>query len=520
MKTLIKICMLLTVFFIHTSLFSQTIRIKNGLVKGTLENGVYVFKGIPFALPPIDSLRWRSPQPVKNWTGVLKADKFAPACPQANIAAFGFLDYGMSEDCLYLNIWKPDTIAENLPVIVWLHGGGFTLGSTSQALTAGEELAKNGVIVVSVAYRLGILGFLCLPELSEESENNVSGNYGLLDQICALKWVQENISAFGGDSTNITLLGESAGSQSINILAASPLAKGLFHKAIAMSGGTFLPASETKDRDCLLLLKSAENYGVEFMKRQGANNLDELRKVDYKNFISDPDVSSGVLPPVIDGYVIPADIYSIYEKAEYNDIPMIIGNTSGEGTIFILKDKPRKYEEATRQFYGSFADTLLKIYPKGNKKETLKSMANSFRDMYFGWFTYTWAQLQCKTGKSPVYVYYFNQLQPKSMITSFAKSQEPYHGSDCAYVFGHLEQNPKIEYSEEDKKLSKIMMAYIVNFAKNSNPNSVGLPEWSPYTLENQNTLYLNSEIQSGIIPNIEKYKVIDEYYSFKRNKD
>lgn len=501
------------------SLFAQIVKTEYGFVEGTLENGVFVYKGIPFAAPPVGNLRWRPPQPPKKWDGVLKTIRFAPACPQANFKVLGYLDYGMSEDCLYLNVWKPDTSMDKLPVMVWIHGGGLCLGSTSQSLTTGEQLAKNGVIVVSIAYRLGVLGFLAHPELSSESMNHVSGNYGLLDQICALKWVMRNISSFGGDSTNITIFGESAGGQSAHLLAASPLAKGLFQKAISMSGGAFWPASTVRDRDCMLFLKNAESYGLEYMKSKGVNSIAELRKIDAMEFAgSDLNLSSGPLP-VIDNYVVPDDLYKLYERGNYNDIPVLLGNTSGEGTLFILNDKPENYEATTRKLYGPVADQLLELYPKGEKEVTLKSMANLFRDIYFGWYTYTWARLQNKTGKSPVFVYYFNQEQPPSTITFFVKSRDAYHGSDCAYVFDHLGQNPKILYSDQDKKLSQMMVSYWINFAKYGDPNGNGLPKWSPYTEKNKVALYFNNNIKCDILPNIDKMSVMEEYYKWKRNK-
>jgi para-nitrobenzyl esterase len=518
MKNLFHLRQTLIAMLLPVSLCAQTIKTEYGLVEGTLENGVHIYKGIPYAAPPVGDLRWRPPQPAKKWDGVLKADTYAPACPQANMKVLGYLNYGMSEDCLYLNVWKPDTSVGKLPVMVWIHGGGFTLGSTSQSVTTGEQLAKKGVIVVSMAYRLGLLGFLAHPELSAESENHVSGNYGLLDQIFALKWVQHNISAFGGDPDNVTLFGESAGGEAVHLLSASPLAKGLFQKAISMSGGAFWPVSDTRDRDCMLTLRSAEAYGLEYMRGKGANSIAELRKLDSQEFVSDPDLSSGPLP-VMDGYVIPDDLYRLYEKGNYSDVPVLLGTTSGEGTLFILKDKPGDYEQTTRQLYGPVADRLLERYPKGTDDVTLKSMANLFRDVYFGWYTYTWARLQSKTGKSPVFVYYFNPEQPISAVTFFVKSRDAYHGSDCAYVFDHLMQNPAIRYSGQDKQLSRTMVDYWINFAKNGDPNGSGLPEWPAFTGDNPRAIYLNTNIQTGILPNLDNLKVVEDYYSWKRNK-
>jgi len=511
---------LLTGFLTFTS-YTQTVKVEGGLVEGTVENGILIYRGIPFAAPPVGDLRWRPPQPVKSWEGVLKADKFCPACYQLNIPALGYVSSGISEDCLYLNIWVPANPSERkLPVMIWIYGGGFFIGSTSQPLTTGEHLASKGIIVVSMGYRLGALGFLAHPELTAESENNVSGNYGLLDQIAALKWIQQNIEAFGGDPGNVTIFGVSAGGQSVSMLAASPLTKGLFHRAICMSGGSFGPARIKKEPDCMQLLKGAEIAGLEFAQRMGANTLDELRKMDPQKFLSDPTGIIGGFWPIIDGYVITGDQYKLYEAGNYNDVPVMVGNTSDEGTLFIMTSKPDEYANTTRDRFGPVADKILNLYPDSTDIITRKSMADLFRDSYLGWYTYTWATLQTKTGKSPVFVYYFDQSQPASALTVMLKSNGAYHGSDCAYVFGHLDQDPKINYTDEDRRLSDIMVNYWTNFAKYGDPNGDGLPVWPAYIDETPTVIYLKSDLQTGSFPNIDKIKVIDEYYSWKRAKD
>ena len=507
--------------FIVTKSFTQTVKVEGGIVEGTVENEILIYRGIPFAAPPVGDLRWRPPQPVKSWEGVLKADKFCPACYQLNIPALGYVSSGISEDCLYLNIWVPTNPSERkLPVMVWIYGGGFFIGSTSQPLTTGEHLASKGIIVVSMGYRLGALGFLAHPELTAESENNVSGNYGLLDQIAALKWIQQNIEAFGGDPGNVTIFGVSAGGQSVSMLAASPLTKGLFHRAICMSGGSFGPARIKKEPDCMQLLKGAEIAGLEFAQRMGANTLDELRKMDPQKFLSDPTGTIGGFWPIIDGYVITGDQYKLYEAGNYNDVPVMVGNTSDEGTLFIMTSKPDEYANTTRDRFGPVADKILNLYPDSTDIITRKSMADLFRDSYLGWYTFTWATLQTKTGKSPVFVYYFDQSQPASALTVMLKSNGAYHGSDCAYVFGHLDQDPKINYTDEDRRLSDIMVNYWTNFAKYGDPNGDGLPVWPAYIDETPTVIYLKSDLQTGSFPNIDKIKVIDEYYSWKRATD
>lgn len=510
--------LLMTVLFI-CEIFGQTVKINSGFVEGTVEDGIAVYKGIPFAAPPVGDLRWRAPQPVNKWDGILKADTYAPACPQINVPGTGYDAYGFSEDCLYLNIWKPIGVTEGkLPVLVWIYGGGFYIGTASASLTTGEQLARKGLIVVNIAYRVGPLGFLSHPELTSESENHISGNYGLLDQIAALRWIQDNIEAFGGDPENVTIFGESAGGQSVSMLAASPLTKGIFHKAICMSGGSFFPVSLKKDpENYIQLLKGAETAGVEFAERMGANSIKELRKTDPQKLLSDPTTTLGGFWPVVDGYVITDDQYKLYKNGTYNDVPVLIGYTSDEGTLFTMQSNPAEYAETVRQRFDTLADKILSLYPAGTDSVSGRSNAELFRDLSFGWATFTWAELQSKTGESPVYVYYFDQTQPASPITFLLKSNGAYHGSDCAYVFGHLDQNPSIKYSDADNRLSQVMMDYWTNFARYGDPNGEGLPEWPAYAGGKPTVIYLKSDLKTGLFPNLDKIGVLDEYFTWKR---
>src|SRR5664279_531226 len=278
MKNLFKILFALAVITAACSTNKPVtlVSLEGGKVEGVVENNITIFKGIPFAQPPVGDLRWKAPQPVKTWDGVLKADTFAPASPQMKLNYPGFTPPPTSENCLYLNVWTPaKSSGERLPVMVWIYGGGFAMGATSAPAYSGEQLADHGVIVVSIAYRVGPLGFMAHPELTAEASNKVSGNYGLLDQIEGLKWVKKNISAFGGDPSKVIIFGESAGAESVSMLAASPLARGLFRGAISESGGSFSPVKSARVPDCMQLLAGAENLGMEFMKRMGAANLAE-----------------------------------------------------------------------------------------------------------------------------------------------------------------------------------------------------------------------------------------------------
>jgi len=497
------------------------VKVDGGLVEGTVEDGIAVYKGIPFAAPPVGDLRWRPPQPVKSWDGFLKADKYAPACPQMQLNIPGFPKVETSEDCLYLNVWTPaKSSAENLPVMVWIYGGAFVMGSTSMPVYSGEQLAKMGVIIVSIAYRVGPLGFLTHPELTAESERKVSGNYGLLDQIAGLKWVQQNIKAFGGNPNCVTIFGESAGGISVSMLAASPLTKGLFQRAICQSGGSFSPARTKKESDSMQLLAGAESAGVEFAKRLGANSLTELRQVSPEKWQQDPAAQMGGLWPVIDGYVIVDDQYKLYEEGKYNDVPVLIGTNSDEGSMFAMFVRsiaPEQYEKNARDLFGPFAEKVLELYPGKTQDQTFRAMADIFRDAWFAWPTWAWAKLQSRTGTSKVFVYYFDQKQHPSPFSAFFKSDGAPHGSEIPYVFKHLDQNPGTQFTGEDKKLSEMMVTYWTNFAKNGNPNGPGLPEWPVFKDGEPTVLYLKSEPHTGPIPNLDKLTLMDNYFAWKR---
>jgi para-nitrobenzyl esterase len=498
---------------------ANPVKIDGGLVEGTAENGISVYKGIPFAAPPVGDLRWRSPQPIQGWDGVLKADHFARACPQIQFNIPIFPKVETSEDCLYLNVWTPaQSSDDNLPVMVWIYGGGFAMGATSTPLYGGEQLAKMGVIVVSVAYRVGPLGFLTHPELTAESPHKVSGNYGLFDQIAGLQWVQRNIKAFGGDPGRVTIFGESAGGMSVSMLAASPLAKGLFHRAICQSGGSFHPVRMQKDNDSIQLLAGAEPAGVEFAKRMGAGSLAELRQVPPEKWQKDPAAQMGGFWPVVDGYVIVGDQYKLYEAGKYNDVPVLIGTNSDEGSMFARATTPEQYEKSTRERFGPFAERVLEFYPGKTQDQTFRAAADLFRDSLFAWPTWAWARLQTKTGTSSAFVYYFDQKQPPSLLAAFFKSDGASHGSEIAYVFRHLDMGFGAQFTDADRKLSEQMATYWTNFAKNGNPNSSGLPQWPAFHDGQPTVQYLGSEPHAGHVPNLDKLMLLDNYVAWKRS--
>ena len=497
------------------------VSVEGGKVEGVAENNITVFKGIPFAQPPVGDLRWKAPQPVKKWEGVLKADKYAPACPQMKLKYAGFVPPPTSEDCLYLNVWTPaKSSGEKLPVMVWIYGGGFAMGATSVPLYSGEQLAKMGVIVVSIAYRVGPLGFMAHPELTAEASNKVSGNYGLLDQIEGLKWVQKNIRAFGGDPSKVTIFGESAGAESVSILAASPLTKGLFRGAISESGGSFSPVKSARVPDCMQLMKGAENLGVEFMKRMGASNIEELRKLSPDKWLEDPMAQMGGFLPVSDGYVIAGDQYKLYEEGKFNDVAVIIGTNSDEGSMFVRAIPADQYLQYAGAHFGPVSDKILKLYPVDSLTGTYRPLADIFRDVVFAWPSWSWAKLQTKTGKSKVFVYYFDEFKMQPMYPGGPMPAGAAHGSELAYVFGHLEQNPDAKVSDEQKLLSEQMAKYWTNFAKKLDPNGEGLPQWPVFAEDKPTTLYFQGSPHVGPTPNLEKLKGLDEYFTWKRNSE
>jgi len=350
-----------------------TAKVEQGLLQGVREDGLAVYKGIPFAAPPVGELRWRAPQPAAKWEGVRPAEKFAPECVQGS---YGGPAPAMSEDCLYLNVWSPAKSASaRVPVLVWIYGGGFAGGATSIPDYSGEVLAKKGVVLVSIAYRLGSLGFLAHPELSAESPQHASGNYGLLDMIAALEWIKKNIAAFGGDPEKVTIFGESAGGIAVSQLCASPLAKGLISGAISESGGSFGPPRPTgAPGENMRLLANAEKDGLAFQINAGASSLADLRKLPAEKILAS---TRGMAWPNTDGWVIPGDQYLLYDAKKFNDIPVLIGYNSDEGASFSHDSEPKAYIDGVRKRYGSFAESLLKAYPVGEKNVPKTAMRPS-----------------------------------------------------------------------------------------------------------------------------------------------
>lgn len=484
------------------------VRVEEGMLQGKSEDGLAVFKGIPFAAPPVKELRWKAPQQATKWEGIKQATAFAPSPYQPGTPAAG-----KSEDCLYLNVWTPaKSPAEKLPVMVWIYGGGFSFGTTADPTTTGANLAKKGVVVVSVAYRVGQLGFLAHPELSAENPNKVSGNYGLLDQIAGLKWVQKNIDAFGGDPGKVTIFGESAGGISVSMLCASPLAKGLFHGAISQSGGSFGPTrATTYPGENMKTLQQAEADGRAYAQSVNAPSVAKLRDLDPEKLPMG--MNMGGAWPIIDGYVLPDDQYKLYKDGKYNSTPVLIGYNSDEGLSFTREKNPEEFKANVGKRYGKYAGPLLAAYPL-SKDGIPKSARDLSRDAAFGWQTWTWANLQSQTSPANVYLYYFDQ-QPEYPKDSPKYGQGSPHGQDVAYVFQTLDEK-RPDISSSDIKLSDLISTYWTNFAKNGNPNGTGVPEWPAFKDTNPNVMYLKTNSHVGPVPDEKSLKVLDSYFKWR----
>jgi para-nitrobenzyl esterase len=484
MATMRVITVVAVVLFGVGSLGAQVqVRTEAGLVAGakSADGKVMMFKGIPFAAPPVGELRWKEPQAVSPWKGVRKATEFGARCMQARIFAdMVFRDSGPSEDCLYLNVWTPGTSAKTkLPVMVWIYGGGFQAGATSEPRQDGEHLAHKGVVIVSMNYRLGIFGFFSHPGLTAESGHHASGNYGLMDQAAALKWVHENIAAFGGDPNEVTIFGESAGSFAVSALMASPLSKGLIRAAIGESGAFFGKTLRAKP------LAASERRDTVFAESLGLKSLGQLRGVSAEKLLeaSRSGNDNDRFRPNIDGYFMPANPSEIYGKGEQAHVPLMAGWNRDEGSYqqFFGTEQLSKenYLAKIRQLFGEAAPEALKLFPGGSDEEVKRSAALLSTADFTALGTWKWLEMQLQTGEAPVYRYEFDQVPPASEGHA-AEAGLAYHSAEIEYVFGTLDWK-KIKWRPEDYKLSEQMGMYWTNFAKTGNPNGVGLGAWPIY---------------------------------------
>ncbi|MBQ9661879.1 MAG: carboxylesterase family protein [Oscillospiraceae bacterium] len=463
---------------------TDVVTVKDGDLTGvyTADKAVEVYAGIPYAAPPVGELRWREPQDPAPWEGVLAADSFAPMSMQPQNSVIynslaqivGYHDYKISlsdnyreansEDALYLNIWKPAGEQEKLPVLVYIHGGALQTGQPWYADYSGEGLARKGVLVVNMGYRLGVFGFLATQELAAESPSGTTGNYGLLDQIKALQWVQENIEAFGGDPDNVTIAGESAGSACVSALCTSPLAKGLFRRAIGESSTVSAPAPTHSFR----LLDEAFAVGDETLQRFGAAGIDELRKVDAGTLVAATDVNHHI---TVDGYVLEELPYDSYRKGIHNEEACLQGFNAEEGTPFILfaQANMKNYEQKVRAYFGDYADEVLALYPAATDAEARTMWTDIYSGVFFTYGHYCWSRQAVANG-FPAYEYFFTKENGRLGT---------WHSGEEIYCYNNIPADSGL-YDESDRELADLFSDYFVNFIRTGDPNGEGLPKWSP----------------------------------------
>jgi para-nitrobenzyl esterase len=490
---------------------------------------VQIYKGIPYAAPPVGDLRWREPQPVTPWKGVRKATEFGPRCMQVHVWDDMIFRDEMSEDCLNLNVWTPaQSPAAKLPVMVWIYGGGFVAGSTSEARQDGERLAGKGVVVVSMNYRLGVFGFFAHPELTKESPHHASGNYGLLDQVAALRWVKRNIAAFGGDPDNVTIFGESAGSFSVSALMASPVSQGLFHRAIGESGAFFTAGDQTLAPKGLV---ASEEAGRQFATTAGADSLAALRKKSADEVLK---AATGDRPipfgPNIDGYLMPEDAYAIFAAGKQSHVSLLAGWNADEiraaVTLAPVKPTAKSFAEQVHAQFGDGADAILEAYPASTDAEALESAASLASDTFIGYATWKWIEMQNQTGGSPVYCYSFDRrvpVPPDNKVNGRPATSDDIgarHAGEIEYVFGALDSLPKVPWQPLDKAISGQMMSYWTNFARSGDPNGPGLAKWPVYgATGGYQVLHLDDPTHAAPDARRPRYEALDAFTAKLRDK-
>jgi para-nitrobenzyl esterase len=477
---------------------TEPVKVNGGMVAGVVDRGVRVFKGIPFAAPPLGPLRWRPPQEVVPWPGVRDGSHFGAECPQTQYPASSIYVRPLqpqSEDCLFANVWTTAAPGARQPVLVWIHGGALTRGSGISDTRDGVPLARKGVVLVTLNYRLGPLGYLAHPELSAESPQRASGNYGVLDQIAALQWVQRNIAAFGGDPARVTIAGESAGSWSVNTLVASPLARGLFIRAIGESGGRFHRTPHLReDRGA----PSAEAVGLTLAKAVGAGSLAALRAVAAETLVAAPGFRT---QENVDGWVLPDEIHAIFAAKRHSNVPVIVGSNADEMTSLgsgapagVTLDDFRK--RLAQQYGGLAADVEAAYGVKSEGDVTAASLALA-RDITFSWHMRQWARATVNAG-SPAFLYFFTHAPPGPRVNEL----RAFHAAEIPYVFNVIPSSDPREagfrYGASDGTLADTMSSYWANFVKTGDPNGPGLPVWPTYQLATEPYLELADPIATG----------------------
>lgn len=478
------------------------LRVQQGLLTGVAgrSRAVTVFKGVPFAAPPVGPGRWRAPQPAAAWTGTRAATTFSPSCIQTIVEgkhpwSYEFMAHGeVSEDCLYLNVWTPARAAtDRLPVFVFIHGGANVEGSGSIPVYDGEGLASKGLVVVTINYRLGIFGFLAHPELTRESPDHTSGNYGLLDQIAAVRWVHANIAAFGGDASRITIAGQSAGAQAVHNLTASPLARGLFQRAIAESGSSVANPNAPGRT-----LAEQEQDGVRFAAAKQAASLADLRAKPWQTIFAPLAPVPGAAPfrwsPVVDGYALPASVAQIFAAGRQNDVVTLTGaNADENGASPQPTATAATWAEQARRRYGAEAEAFLTLYPAATDAEA-KAMQNASARDTSRVSMYLWATDREKTSRTRTYTYYWNHVLPGPEATIYGA----FHTSEVPYALNTLSQSDR-PFTDADRHIAEVMSSYWANFAKAGDPNGAGLPHWPSVSEQPATTMEIGDH--TGAIP-------------------
>ena len=478
-----------------------TVKTASGKVAGkwSADHQVREFLGIPYAAPPVGPLRWQPPQPATKWHGARPATDFGARCMQPTFFKdMVFRDPGQSEDCLTLNVWTPakDPHAK-LPVMVWIYGGGFVSGASSEPRQDGEHLAASkGVLIVSLNYRLGVFGFVALPALMQESPVHAAGNYGLMDQRAALQWVQNNIARFGGDPKNVTIFGESAGSMSVSAQMASPQSQGLFTRAMGESGGVFVAggfatAEEQAQQDAAFMRKT---FGTEDLaKLRAVSAADLLRAASQPGLMR-------LFWPNIDGAFLPQSAPAIYAAGQQAHVPLLAGTNRDEGTAMVVyapqKVTLARWQAMAQQQFGANADAFLHAYAASNDAQAVRAAEDYAGDRFIAYSTWAWLEAQVKTGGQPVYRYRFDLGSPGDPNHSVESGA--FHSDDIEYVFGNLDSRAGAHWRPEDRQLSEAMQSYWTNFAKTGDPNGPGLPHWPTYNAaDGWQVMHLDATIQA-----------------------
>jgi para-nitrobenzyl esterase len=504
-----------------SAIADETLRIDSGRITGAAdETGVRSYKGIPFAGPPVGEHRWQPPLPVAAWDGVRDCTQFGATCPQLPYAAgsmYAQKPQPQSEDCLFLNVWtaaKKDD--ERRPVMVWIHGGALTRGSGSIPPYDGASLARQGAVVVTINYRLGPLGFFAHPALSKESDHHSSGNYGMLDQIAALGWVRKNIGSFGGDPGRVTIFGESAGSWSVCYLVASPLAQGLFHRAIGQSGGAFAPVPFLKEERHAV--PSAESVGQRLAKELGCDTADDeaaaLRAKTPDELFAAVEKTAMRLRPNVDRWALADDVYATFAAGKQNNVPVIVGSTADEATTLfagLLPKSKEAYIDVARAKYGDLADEYLALYPAETDDDVRAAFMAGMRDEWFTWEMRTWARLTERAGNK-AYQYFFSHVPPSPN----REQNGAYHAAEILYVFNNLK---KIDwpYTDDDRRLADAVSSAWVRFAATGDPNGGALPTWTAFDETSQPYLDLGDSIEPARELLKAQCDFFDKYYAAKR---